>query len=360
MDGSYTALEPLPVSRRHVENCRYSNWYHLFPGHVPLSRVIKPLPAEFVRYLEQDGIRLPDPEQVKSFYTQGVVGDEENEYSDWSENEEDESSSEKAETMDPLKDFPELHETIGSIIRELGAVAPKLNWSAPRDATWILPNNTMKCSEINELYLLLNASNYISFDLQHGFDECADEGDDSEGAEFELVLRQWFDINPALEFRVFVKDGRLLGVSQRDLNYYSFLEPLVEDFKDVIDEFVSDVFLTKFTEKACVLDVYIPRPFNKLYLIDINPFSRTTDSLLFSWNELLSEDTDGECDYELRIVSENNVGRFASKEHSENQVPKDIVDASLDPESIRELTEKWRDLLRHQEAEDSDGSEKLD
>lgn len=353
MVGAYTALKPLPVSRQHVENCRYSNWYHLFPGHVPKSRIIKPLPAEFIRYLEQDGIRLPDSEQVKSVYTQGVVRDEENEYSDWSE---EESSSEKVETVDPVKDFPELHERIRSVIRELGAVAPKLNWSAPRDATWILPNNTMKCSEINELYLLLNASNYISFDLQHGFDEC-DEGD-SAVAEFELVLRQWFDINPALEFRVFVKEGRILGVSQRDLNYYSFLEPLIENFKDVIDEFVNDVFLTKFTEKACVLDVYIPRPFKKLYLIDINPFSRTTDSLLFSWNELLSADRDS--DYELRIVSENNMSRFASKEHSENHVPKDIVDASLNPESIRELTEKWQELLRRQEAEDSDESENID
>ncbi|QLQ79144.1 hypothetical protein HG537_0B04920 [Torulaspora globosa] len=357
MVEAYSVLKSLPVSRQHVENCRYSNWYHLFPGYVPKSRIIKPLPREFIRYLEQDGIKLPNSEQVKSIYTEAVVGDEENEYSDWSENEQDESLS---KIMDPIKDFPELHETISSIIGDLGAVAPKLNWSAPRDATWILPNNTMKCSEINELYLLLNASNYISFDLQHGFDECTDEGNEERDTEFELVLRQWFDINPALEFRVFVRDGRIIGVSQRDLNYYNFLEPLVDDFKDVIDEFVNDVFLTKFTEKACVLDVYIPRPFKKLYLIDINPFSRTTDSLLFSWNELLSETADLDCDYELRIVSENNMGRFASKEHSENQVPKDIVDASLNPESIKELTEKWQELLRRQETEDSDESDEID
>lgn len=349
-------LEPLSVSRAHVESCRYSNWYHLFTGHVPQSKVIRPLPAEFVRYLEQDGIKLPDHDKVKSVYTEGVVRDEENEYSDWSED--DESPSEnQLEAVDPLRDFPELHEKINSIIQEFGSVAPKLNWSAPRDATWILPNNTMKCSEINELYLLLNASNYISFDLQHGFDECDDKSGTVDDKGFELVLRQWFDINPALEFRVFIKDGQILGVSQRDLNYYNYLEPLVNDFKDVIDEFVCDVFLPKFTESACVIDVYIPRPYTKLYLIDINPFSRATDSLLFSWNELLTEPSDKESDYELRIVSENNVSRFASKEHSENQVPRDIVEASLNPESIRELTEKWRELLLRQESEETDESD---
>lgn len=354
MGDGYAVLKPLPVTREHVEKCRYSNWYHLFPGYVPQSRIIKPLPREFVRYLEQDGIKLPASEKVKSVYTEKIAKDEENGYSDWSESECEEVVDE--DTVEPLRDFPELHERINSIIKELGAVAPKLNWSAPRDATWILPNNTMKCSEINEIYLLLSASNYISFDLQQGFDAGVDESERKVN-EFELVLRQWFDINPALEFRVFIRDGKIIGVSQRDLNYYSFLEPLVDDFKDVVDEFVLDVFLTKFTEKTCVIDVYIPRPYKKLYLIDVNPFSRTTDPLLFSWNELLSEVSDHDEDYDLRLVAENNVGRFASKEHSENQVPIDVVNASLNPDSIRELAKKWQELLRHQESEDSSESE---
>lgn len=352
MVEEYASFETLPVKKEHVESCRFSNWNGLFPGHVPKTKVIRPLPKEFVDYLEQDGIKLPKFELEKSSYTDGIVRNEENEYSDWEDEVEDTVEGSGSEGLDPIRDFPELHAQIRDAIEELGSVAPKLNWSAPRDATWILPNNTMKCTETNEVYLLLNASNYIMYDLQHAFDECEDYSEEDGRPEYELALRQWFDINPALEFRVFLRDGKVLGVSQRDLNYYNFLEPLANDLKDSIDEFVEDVFLPKFSEKSCVLDVYIPRPYNKLFLIDVNPFARSTDPLMFSWNELLTKMFHEDTDYELRIVSENNVARFATKEHSENHVPKDVVDATLDPDVIRELTEKWQELLRNQELED--------
>lgn len=356
MGENYAVLEPLLVKKAHVESCKFSNWCGLFPGSVPKHRVIRPLPSEFVGYLEQDGIKLPGFEQEKSTYTDAVVRNDENEYSDW-EDEDGEEAGAGAECVDPIRDFPALHKQINDAIKELGAVAPKLNWSAPRDATWILPNNTMRCTEINELYLLLNASNYIMYDLQDAFDGCVDNNSQDERPEYELVLRQWFDINPALEFRVFIRDGTVIGVSQRDLNYYTFLEPLVNEFKDTIDEFVQETFLDKFPENSCVIDVYIPRPYNKLFLIDVNPFSRNTDPLMFSWNELLNTVVDENKDYELRIVPENNVARFATKEHSENHMPKDVVEASLNPEAIKELTQKWQELLRHQELEDSSDGE---
>lgn len=349
-ERQYAVLNEFPVSRRHIESCTFSKWYPVFRKHVPTSRVIKPLPKEFINYLEQDGIKLPKSEQTRSIYTEDIVRNEQNEYSDW---EEEEEATQTTGYIDPLKHFPELHNQIENIIRELGSVTPKLNWSAPRDATWILPNNTLKCNEINEVYLLLNASNYIMHDLQHAFSECT-ESENLERPEYELVLRQWFDINPALEFRVFISAGTIIGVSQRDLNYYNYLYPLKDDFKDLIDEFVDETILPNFSEKSCVLDIYIPRPYDKIFLIDINPFARMTDSLLFSWNELLTKNVEKDQDYELRIVPENNVARFATREHSENQVPKDIVDASLDPEAIKELAEKWQELVFSQEKEDEE------
>lgn len=352
----YAVLKEFSVSRRHIESCTFSKWYPIFRKHVPTSRIIKPLPKEFIEYLEQDGIKLPKSEQTRSIYTEDIVRNEENEYSDW---EEEEEAAQTTEIIDPLTHFPELHNKIEDIIRDLGSVTPKLNWSAPRDATWILPNNTLKCNEINDVYLLLNASNYIMHDLQHAFRECVDS-EKIERPEYELVLRQWFDINPALEFRVFIRDGRIIGASQRDLNYYNYLEPLTNDFKDLIDEFVDEIILPNFSEKSCVLDIYIPRPYDKIFLIDINPFARMTDPLLFSWNELLTKKMEMDQDYELRIVPENNVARFAAKEHSENQVPKDIVDASLDSEMIKELAKKWQELATRQEKEDEDEEESDD
>lgn len=363
MTEEYTTLVDIPVTRQQIENCTFSHWYPKLKKHTPKTEVIKPVPSEFIRYLEQDGIQLPEEKNVQSFYTGDLEHNEDNDYSDW-EQEQDESSDEddsedeqvQQPKINPLVDFPQFHQQLKDVLERFGAVTPKLNWSAPQDATWILPNNSMKCNEVNELYLLLNASNYIMHDLQYAFDDCVDNetGKTTDKPEFELILRKWFDVNPALEFRVFVKDGKVVGASQRDLNFYDYLSPLSDTFKDLIDEFVEDVVVPAFPDSSFVVDLYIPRPFDRVYLIDINPFSRKTDSLMFSWNELANFDAKSDDDYELRLVMKNNTGRFACKEHSENQVPDDVVQASLDPNSIRELATKWKELLAMQNKEDAE------
>lgn len=362
MSENYKSFRDLCVTRRQIENCSFSHWYPLFKAYTPKTEIIKPVPKEFVQYLEQDGIMLPSEQHTSSFYTGPIEENEENEYSDWEEEEhnssdlddynDEEDKKPQNPKLDPVVDFPEFHDKLKGMLEKLGAVAPKLNWSAPQDATWILPNNSMKCTEVNELYLILNASNYIMHDLQYAFDDCQDNDNKMENPTFELILRKWFDINPALEFRVFVKDKQIVGVSQRDLNYYDYLKPLSDTFKDLIDEFVEDIVIPKFPDDSLVLDIYIPRPFDKIFLIDINPFAKKTDPLMFSWNELITKEQNEENDYELRLVLKNNTGRFACKEHSENQVPDDVVQASLDPNSIRELAEKWKELLAMQDKDE--------
>lgn len=359
MPNEYTSLIEIPITKENLKNCAFSSWYSKFKGHTPKAEIINPLPKEFIQYLEQDGIKLPEDDNTTSFYQKGIERDEENEYSDWETDEEaaDQGGDDDDDEIVPLRDFPELHTLLKQKIQKLGAITPKLNWSAPKDATWILPNNTTRCNEVNDLYLLLNASNYIMHDLQYAFDDCHDKKED-ETITYELVLRQWFNINPALEFRVFVRNGIILGVSQRDLNYYDYLETSKGIFRKLIDNFVEDVVLQNFPDKSFVIDVYIPRPFEKVWLIDINPFARMTDSLMFSWNELCTmKECKPDASYEFRFVTENNTGRFASKEHSENQVPRELVEAGLDPKALRELTEKWNELLNLQRQEDSDDEE---
>jgi len=46
-----------------------------------------------------------------------------------------------------------------------GAVFPKLNWSSPKDATWISTTGTLKCETVSEIFLLLKSSDYITHDL---------------------------------------------------------------------------------------------------------------------------------------------------------------------------------------------------
>ncbi|SCV99820.1 LAFE_0B03224g1_1 [Lachancea fermentati] len=356
MSSDFAELAYVPVSVQQLINCSFSNWYPKFKDYTCKSEIIKPLPQEFIAYLEQDGIRLANENDGGSFYYSTIERNEENEYSDWEESEKD-GEEDRTENNDPLTLFPELHKSIKNLINKHGAVTPKLNWSSPKDATWILPNNTLKCNEPNDIYLLLNSSNYITHDLDSAFDECEDKHEGEKYVEPELILRSWFNINPALEFRVFVKNKKVVGVSQRDLNYYDYLEPLKDTFKDLIDEFIEDVAVPTFPDHSFVCDLYIPRPFEKVWVVDFNPFARKTDSLLFSWNEIFTKNPEDDQDYELRLIKEHNIGRFASKEHSENYVPKDVTDASFDSQAIQELARKWSELLKMQQDEKSSDDE---
>lgn len=363
-------FKDVELTKQEVLDCSYSNWYKLLKQFTGDSIII-PLLETFIDYLQNDSIRLPEK-------VDALQGNSDNEYSDWEE--EEEKEEEEKEVYFDTDEFRDLKKEIDDAIACFGAVAPKLNWSAPVDAAWVNPGNTIKCTTVNDILLLLKSSSHISSDLEEPFVEVssdispANAGDiagdvsnssalasaitedrvgnhgiagagASSGAsavQYELVLRKWIDINPALEFRVFVHDHKIIGVSQRDLNQYVFLEELKEKLGKAIADFLPKV-INKFSLSKFILDVYIPRPYNKVTIIDVNPFSRKTSPALFTWNELLLE-KDGENDYEFRLVDKQNMGRFAKKEYSESQVPLDMIGAANNVESLVELAREWKKL----------------
>lgn len=341
---THHVFNEIEVTPEQVVNACYSNWSKLFPSNVGKAKVFKPLPKEFIQYLESDSIRLP-----KDRYDEGVTANSDNEYSDWDEEEEEEEEDKDSDdevrndrNANPVAGFEDLHLLITKAVADLGgSVTPKLNWSSPKDAKWILPNSSTRCFSANDIYLLLNSSDHIVHDIDHAFDECAGSSDFRKPP-FELVLKQWVDINPALEFRVFVKSNTIVAISQRDLNFYDYLDSLKPKLFDIITDYVEEHVISTYPDESFIVDVYLPRPFEKVWIIDINAFSRTSDLLLFTWNEI-TEFSEGD-EVEMRLVTKHNVGRFASKEHSENYVPRDIVDASLDSSAMADLAREWQKL----------------
>ncbi|RCK62695.1 hypothetical protein Cantr_09367 [Candida viswanathii] len=334
MTQDYTTFEEIDLTVDEVLKCSYSNWSRIFPNNHFPSKVIKPLPQEFLDYLSSESIKLPNDERNKVSI---LEENSDNEYSDWEDQEEEHNVT--------VESFQELHDEIVRDIQELGGqVFPKLNWSSPKDAKWIMPGNTIRCDHVNDVYLLLNSSDHVVDDLDHPFLEITNTTE-IVPVEYELVLTKWQDINPALEFRAFVKDNRILGISQRDLNHYEFLEELEEQLHDKLESFLVDEVIPKLSSQLSkyVIDLYVPRPFNKVYIIDINPFSRKSDSLLFTWNELLANTS---TDYEFRLIDKTNVGNFAKKEYSESQVPMDVVGAALDADAMVELAREWDNLQK--------------
>ena len=117
--------------------------------------------------------------------------------------------------------FPSLTDEIQLAINSLGGEGnkgcmPKLNWSSPKDATWI-NCGSLKCTKVGDVYLLLKSSEFITFDLEKAWNDVNEDVDcptvDDEH-KFELVLRKWCNLHPSMEFRCFVHDHELGKVLQ--------------------------------------------------------------------------------------------------------------------------------------------------
>lgn len=330
---SETPFVAINTSLENILNCQYLYWYNLYSKYTITPAKILSIPHSFVEYLEADDIALPHAPSHESTLFQSPTPNSDNEYSDW----EEEPVSSKP---DPTLQFADFHKEIQHVISDYKSVAPKLNWSAPQDALWITTGNTMKCRSTTDLYLLLKSSDYINHDLYHAFDDLDEK---PKNVDFHLVLRKWSDINPALEFRCFVNSKKLIAISQKDLNYYSYLPQIQDEVQDKIEDFFEDVLLDTFTSNSYIFDVYVPKPYNKVYLVDINLWSRSTDSLLFSWHELAN----GEIGYkepEFRLVTEHNSGRFSRKAHGENHVPREFLEAGGEMGDMVKLLKRIQEL----------------
>ncbi|KAF7926276.1 uncharacterized protein EAE98_006571 [Botrytis deweyae] len=375
-EAGITEAEPLtrlpfePITKSHILNCSYDNWHAKYRSSTLKSRII-PLTSEFLSYLREDGIVLPS--EIATFPPPETYNN--NSTSDgWDED---------TDTgPDPSEKFSEIHKQIQETIAELGgSVVPKLNWSAPKDATWIsLKQNSMECNTPNDIYLLLKSSDFITHDLEHAFDGCAEDPSiTKENTQYVLVLRKWFKVNPSCEFRCFVRDRRIIGICQRDLNYFDFLFPLIPTLREVIQEYFDNTLKDTFPDRNFSFDIYLPDPFDKVRLVDINPWAPRTDPLLFSWLELLtlsvpspllgvadsasvpplptqsSDEDEGSDDVEelgwmpeFRLIKKDDpeAYSFSSPQYSAHKMPQEVVEAGASGEGgMREFADNWQRML---------------
>ncbi|GAA6062768.1 hypothetical protein JCM10212_006881 [Sporobolomyces blumeae] len=390
-----------PLYKRDVLACQFSAWYPLFKRHSPKATVLRPIPQEeeLLEYLESDGLFLPEGSGPNGI----------SELSD-SDSDDDDDAASTISSEPPAKQFsfPHLDAEIRSVLsRYDGAVFPKLNWTSPQDAAWMIPGQNLKCQNPADVYLLLKSSDFISHDLDHAFDDCIDfdpsstdartsaRGATGEASEttppsldslslgdstqreapaserrpysFELVLKKWFDMPKSQEWRCFVRDRQLLGISQRDTTFYHFLQPdhVQQGLRDLITEFWRLNVRDQFPLSNYALDVYLTRDQSRTFIVDFNPFSPSTDSLLFDYSELasfLSRSTsrassspDDAAPHEvppiLRVVQTEMTG--AMPRYSHNRYPKDVVELS-DAQSVAEFAKAWGDKLAGATVDDDD------
>lgn len=335
------ALTPI---RSALLSCRFSAWYPAFRKVSPKATVldVTSIQPDFFDWLEEDGLILPrgsgagvvggEEDDLQEDATRGGSNgdgdDEDDEDDDGSDDSASEASSDSAPPPPSSRDFSILDDKIRAIIEKYdGEVFPKLDWSAPRDAAWILPEQTLKCTTPADVYLLLKSSDFIAKDLtqldeikegdaRRGQGSGEDDGDDDEfnasgmasltldtsstpstsqgdaalatPTALNLIIKRHFNLNPSHEFRCFVRAGHFIAVTQRDATYYPFLQDAntQRDIQKRLLNFWHANLKGRFAVEDYVWDAYFTRDRSRVFLMDVNPYIPRTDALLWDWDEL--------------------------------------------------------------------------
>jgi D123 len=285
--------------------CQFSSWYPIFSNllvkykgrrnvTIP-SVIISPLPDEFQEYLLSDQLILPTDTRTSSALLEahnrtteaGDVWSSDDDASD-QDDEDDMRSSNAPKSYS----FPSLCDQINAAIRSFHSQAciPKLNWSAPKDAIWINGGGgTMECRCAGDVFLLLKASDFCSYDLQHALQDVAEEEEPAPSLQMELILRKWCNLYPSQEFRCFVVQQQLVAISQRyHSQHWPYLSSARDQYLVLIRDFFEQVVQPHVVASMTqyVFDVYIDQK-SRIWLVDINVWASRTDALLFHWSELL-------------------------------------------------------------------------
>lgn len=171
-----------------------------------------------------------------------------------------------------------------------------------------------------------------------------------------LVLRKWANLHQSMEFRVFVHDHKILGISQRDCStYYDFLteEAESERIVSLIDAFfhahlasAESLAHTGDTNRGSAgemlscyaMDVYIDKG-GRVWIVDFNVFGEPTHALLFTWDELESLQNPAppsvQPDAPLRYNYEFRVVESTARIVANHAVIKGPIDVELAPDFSR-------------------------
>ena len=125
-----------------------------------------------------------------------------------------------------------------------------------------------------------------------------------------------------MEFRCFVRDRLLVGISQREVTgFYPALLEKKRGIEAVIMEFFVDKVSETFELENYTFDVYVTTD-DRVKLVDFNPWGAFTLPLLFTWEELEQNFAEEGHGVEFRIVETQSAVRPGLK----SAVPYDYLD----------------------------------
>ena len=403
---------------------QYGTWYPIFRRHAPKSTVIDldSVQPELIDWMDSETFVLPDGSGPSTTVADNTSSSNSSSSSSSSSSSCSEGDADYQEQQ-PVR-LPNLDAAIRSVISKYdSAVFPKLNWSAPLDSSFMLAGNNLQCRHPEDIYLVLKSSEFVGRDLEQisavassiastsasngSTTDCQTKG---MVIRPQLVLKKWFALNRSYEFRCFVRSRQLVAICQRDVTFYEHLQSsaLQSRIRSVICDFFDSVVKReqRWALKDAVMDVYVAKGLDRVWLVDVNPWLPRTDPLLWDYEQLegvhrrerevrlaamekassqavvqadqvedrVSLHLDrpdhtathgkphphvhatpcawGQADIQLRILSDRRLqaGRAAAT-YSSNMVPQDLVElaksssANAADMSVDQLVERWNDQV---------------
>ena len=124
--------------------------------------------------------------------------------------------------------------------------------------------------------------------------------DDLPSWDLQVIVREFVPVPAASEFRCFVHRGQLTAVSQYFAQSF-FPDINVDDTERRIKAFFAEQCASTITLESYILDLAVCP--EKIWIIELNPFARTTGACLFDWDTDASL-LEGSEPFEIRVVKE--------------------------------------------------------
>lgn len=225
----------------------------------------------------------------------------------------------------------EISTKIKEIIDKYEYVFVKVNNKAGTDASFLVTQ--LKCFTIEEIIMIIKGSQRImdNFDYENYKNNF-------------LILKEWYKIEHKNEFRCFIVNNELKGISQRYIDAYeNYDNKDIENIKSIIISFISNDIKSELAQYKkehnenvyLILDVvYLPKK-NKVKIIDIEQDTKDKKELdeeeidnklkLYKdWDEINNSKI-----IELKYITSENDPNIIQQEENKNQFPLELYETDI-------------------------------
>lgn len=172
----------------------------------------------------------------------------------------------------------EVQSIVENIMKDFDCpVFVKLLSRSPKD--WLIDMETLKMNPINNAAELLNALGCSMRTFEDLVHLC------KMNIENNIIIRPYIDIPPENEWRCFVKNNKVIGISQYHYQRkFDYSKEFITELPDRIINFINDIVVPNILVSDFVVDLVIEQ--DKVVILETNPYGLSDPCLYESYENL--------------------------------------------------------------------------